>query len=340
MPDLPLIRSHERIDFKRCSKKWYWKWRLGLTPKAKEFGALELGTWMHLALAQRYGNKRRMKLRHWFNAIAGEAIRQARIAEVPEHLIAQAKELAQLGLAMAEAYDVRYGRDPDVNVLATEIPLEFRITDYACKLVAIHKLKPDLVYADQHGDVWLMEHKTAASIRTEHLVIDDQARPYVAMAGRALANAGVIKDPDQFKGVMYNFLRKAVPDSRPTNEKGEYLNKDGSVSKSQPPPYFVRHPVVLTRPAKRMALERLQREAVEITKLARGLQERWLKPQNLPKTPHSSCPRFCQYFAMCVVEEQGGDIREMQRSMYTQVNPYTYDEENPTSDVPVSFEMG
>lgn len=340
MPDLPLIRSHERIDFKRCPKKWYWKWRLGLTPKAKEFGALELGSWMHLALAQRYGNKRRMKLRHWFNAIAGEALRQARIAEVPEHLIAQAKELAQLGLAMAEAYDVRYGRDPDVHVLAAEIPLEFRITDYAGKLVAVHKLKPDLVYADQHGDVWLMEHKTAASIRTEHLVIDDQARPYVAMAGRALANAGVIKDPDQFKGVMYNFLRKAIPDSRPTNEKGEYLNKDGSVSKSQPPPYFVRYPVVLPRPAKRRALERLQSESQLITGITQDLRAKRIDPLYLPKTPHSSCPRFCQYWTMCVVEEQGGDIREMQRSMYTQVNPYTYDEENPTSDIPVSFEMG
>src|SRR5262249_32943090 len=52
---LPIIRSHERIDYKRCTKKWYWKWRKGLVPKAAQFGALELGTWMHDALAQWYG---------------------------------------------------------------------------------------------------------------------------------------------------------------------------------------------------------------------------------------------------------------------------------------------
>lgn len=337
MSTLPLIRSHERIDYKRCPKKWFWKWRLGLTPKAKEFGALELGTWMHEALARFYTGTKQ-DLQGYFQDVTDSVLHPS--IQLPDHVRAQAEEQVQLGLAMSGAYDLRYGNDPGVNVIDAEVPLEFEISDTRGKVVALHKLKPDLVYADQHGDVWLMEHKTAASIRTEHLVIDDQARPYVAMAGRALANAGVIKDPDQFKGVMYNFLRKAVPDSRPMNEKGEYLNKNGSVSKSQPPPYFVRHPVVLARPAKRRALECLQSEAMLVTGIAQDLRNRTIDPLYLPKTPHSSCPRFCQYFVMCVVEEQGGDIREMQRSMYTQVNPYTYDEENPTSDVPVSFEMG
>lgn len=297
---------------------------------------------MHKALQWFYTSPQGLQgtLADWFTIACRDAIAEAHKAKVSAYLIDQAAEISELGLAMAEAYDVRYGLDSDVNVLAAEIPLEFRITDPAGKLVAIHKLKPDLVYRDQHGDVWLMEHKTAASIRTEHLVIDDQARPYVAMAGRALVNAGVIKDPEQFKGVMYNFLRKAVPDSRPMNEKGEYLNKNGSVSKQQPPPYFVRHPVVLTRPAKRRALERLQSEAMLVTGIAQDLRNKTIDPLYLPKTPHASCPRFCQYFAMCVVEEQGGDIREMQRSMYAQVNPYTYDEENPNTDVPISFEMG
>lgn len=336
--DLPLIRSHERIEFKRCQKKWYWHWRKGLVPKAKSFGALELGTWMHAALQSHYIE--RITLHQAFDGVTANALAEARKSGIADYLIEQAYELANLGMAMAKAYDTHYGTDPNVRVIDAEVPLEFRITDTDGSLLAVHKLKPDLVYEDLDGYVWLMEHKTAASIRLEHLVIDDQARPYVAMAGRALANAGIIKDPSQFKGIMYNFLRKAVPDSRPVNEKGEYLNKNGSVSKSQPPPYFIRHPITLSRAGKVATLRRLQLETRKITDFTKALRAKEFGPDLLDKTPHNSCPRFCQYFAMCVVEEQGGDIREMERSMYTRQNPYVYDEENPTADVPVSFEMG
>lgn len=339
MTDLPRIRSHERIDYKRCPKKWYWKWRKGLTPKNKSFGATDLGTWMHEALAQRYTNKRRASLYHWFNAIAGEALRQARINEVPEHLFADAQQLAQLGLAMAAAYDRHYGDDPDVHVIDAEIPLEIEITNPTGKVIAVHKFKPDLLYADQNNDVWLMEHKTAKSISSlEHLVIDDQARAYVAMAELALREAGYLQRGQVFKGVMYNYLRKALPDEREKNAEGKYLNKNGTVSKSQPPPYFVRHPVTMTSSAKLIALRRLQRECSEITEYRRFIIEGIEKPEHISKTPHKSCPRFCDYFTMCVVEEQGGNIREMQRSMYVRQDPYAYDEE--TADEPLTFEMG
>ena len=330
---LPLLRSHERIDFKRCPKKWFWKWRKGLTPKAKTFGALELGAWMHEALAMHYGTGETLA---WcFDQIANAAITYS---DAPEHVREAAEQGQMLGLAMAKAYDKRYGKDPGVNVIQAEVPLEFVIADEVGKPIAVHKFKPDLVYSDDQGDVWLMEHKTAGSIRLEHLVIDDQARPYVAMAERALRQAGLLKSGQNFKGIMYNFLRKALPDERPVNEKGQSLNKNGSVSKNQPTPVFVRHPITLTRAAKHIALERLQGEALLITGIAQKLRDKKIEPQYIPKTPHNSCPRFCQYFTMCVVEEQGGDIREMQRSMYTRQDPYEYAEE--TTDIPPSFEIG
>lgn len=333
MTNLPIIRSHERIDWKRCPKKWYWKWRMGLTPKAKAFGALELGTWMHEALAMRYGTGETLE---WcFSQIANAALAYE---DAPDHVKEAAEQGQMLGLAMAKAYDKRYGSDPGVNVIQAEVPLEYVIADEVDKLIAIHKFKPDLVYSDDQGGVWLMEHKTAGSIRLEHLVIDDQARPYVAMAERALRQAGLLKSGQNFKGIMYNFLRKALPDERPVNEKGQSLNKNGSISKSQPTAVFVRHPITLTRAAKRIALERLQGEAMLITGIAQKLRDKLIEPQYISKTPHNSCPRFCQYFTMCVVEEQGGDIREMQRSMYTREDPYAYAEE--TTDIPPSFEIG
>lgn len=339
LSSLPLIRSSERVDFKRCPKKWFWRWRMGLVPKAQTYGALELGTWMHGALAAWYSLDARglpgsISLPELFTHVADTAIRDS---EAPDYQIEQAQELRMLGLAMTEAYERRYGRDDGVHVIQAEVPLEFEFSDEEGRPLAIHKLKPDLVYADDHDDVWLMETKTAKQIRLEHLVIDDQARPYVSMAELALRKLGLIRRNQKFRGVMYNFLRKALPDLRPVNEKGQALNKNGSVSKQQPTPVFVRHPITLSRQGKQLALRRLQTEAIMLTRMTSALREKQLRPEMLPKTPHSSCAKLCPYFAMCVVEEQGGNFQEMQRSMYVRRDPYVYEEE--TTDIPTSFEL-
>lgn len=337
MKELPIVRSHERITFKRCQKKWYWAWKLGLVPKTKVFGALDLGTWVHVALSIWYTQRpRRNNLPEIFKGVAEEATRDA-----PDLVADKAEELSQLGLAMMIAYSKHYGLDKNVRVIKAEIPLEFKFSNDKGEIVAIHKLKPDLVYVDSSTDeVWLMEHKTASAIRHEHLVIDDQARPYGAMAERALKNIGAIGPNDKFRGIMYNFIRKALPDLRPTDAEGRYLNKNGSVSKSQPPPLFKRVPVVMGSGAKAQTLKRVRAETIFITTMTELLRDKAIQAGNLNKTPHSSCPKFCDYFTMCVLEEEGADIRAIQKSMYNRINPYLYDDENPTADIPPSFEMG
>lgn len=338
--NLPAIRRGERADAARCLKKWYWAWRRGLVPKAKQFGALDLGTWMHAALAAWYGKgrKRNGSLKAWFYTFAMNAITNAHENNVPQHEIEKAYELLSLGEAMAEAYELRYGKDSEVNVITAEIPLEFTFTNPDTnKVIAVHKFKPDLVY--QVGNaLWLMEHKTAASIRTEHLVIDNQARPYGAMAERALRKLRMIRSGVEFKGIMYNFLRKALPDLREHNAKGQALNKDGSVSKRQPPAFFLRHPVVMSRKAKMITLGRVAHDAAYLTSLTQRLREGTLPASELPKTPHYTCPKTCQFFAMCVAEEEGADISFMERSMFIRRDPYIYEEE--TTDEPVGFDLG
>lgn len=338
--ELPLVRSHERMDFKRCPTKWYWKWRKGYVPVAKSFGALDLGTWVHYAFEHwyAYGYKRNGRLVEHFRRAVDAAISAAVEAQAPPWVIDQAEELAALGEAMMLAYERFYGADEDVYVLATELPLEFTIpSPVTGEVIAIHRLKPDMVFRDRNRDVWLMENKTAAQIRTEHLVIDDQARPYGAMAERALRKLGIIAKDADFKGIMYNFVRKALPDEREMNAEGKYLNKNGMVSKRQPSPMFHRHPVKMGRAAKVRALERIQDETVELTTLTRVLRANPHKWERLGKTPHSSCAKTCQFFTMCVADEQGADIRDMQRNMYVQLDPYEYED---TTDIPVGFELG
>jgi len=336
------VRSHERIDYKRCPKKWYWKWRKGLVPKALSFGPLELGTWVHDAFAGWYGEgtTRNGILLDHFTMHAEMGMQLAQEEGCPDYLIEKAEELIGLGSAMMRAYTIEYGDDPAVYVLGAEIPLDFSIP-IGDGTTAHHLLKPDLVYQDTQGDAWLMEHKTATTIRTGHLVIDDQARPYGVMAEAALRKAGILRQGQHVRGIMYNFIRKTLPDLRPRDAAGKALNKDGTVSRRQTAPMFLRHPVRLTRAAKAATLRRLQDEVIEIAVMGLMLRANQASDprvvDRLGKTPHSSCERFCQYFPICVAEENGMDTRDMERLMYVRQNPYDY---GATTDVPTSFEMG
>lgn len=331
------LRRGEVADFKRCPKMWYWRWRKGYVPKAKQFGALELGSWVHLALADWYSSGRKGNLSAIFYTHAMNSITNAIEEKAPDYVIEQSYELLALGQEMMAAYQNFYGEDAGIDVIEAEIPLEFSISVDGA-IIAIHKLKPDLVFRDRRGYVWLMEHKTAKSIRTEHLAIDNQARPYGVMAEPALRKLGLIRRSEQFAGILYNFLRKGLPDMRPVDDKGRSLNQNGTVSKKQPAPMFVRKPIRMTNKAKLITLGRIQQDAVTLSTATKGLHNGEIKPINIPKTPHYSCPKMCPFFAMCVAEEEGTDIRLMERALYIRRDPYLYEEES-TEERP-GFEMG
>lgn len=337
---LPIVRSSERVTYKRCQTKWYWSYRKGLVPRSKKFGALELGTWIHEAQSKWYlpGFAREGLLGERFATIADSVIEQAALDGAPEYVLEKAEELAELGLIMCQQYQAHYGYDKALNIVGTEVPLEFEFPDWDGNPVARHIFKPDAIYQDRKGGFWILETKTATTIKTGHLSLDDQARPYGAMAERAMREAGIMSGNDKFEGMMYNFMRKGLPDERETNSKGQALNKDGSVSKRQPNPLFLRYPVKSTRAGKAATLNRLRGEVVEIARLGNFIRKTPnFQLRNLHKTPHTSCERFCDYFEMCKVHEEGTDIRGMQRSMYRQENPYEYAE---TTDDEPSFEMG
>lgn len=341
--DLPLFRSHEGIDYKRCVKKWYWRWRKGYVLKRKTIGALDLGTWVHEALALWYtplrgGSRHDVDLSDLFTNIAESAIAWAAADGASAEQLEKAEELYMLGKAILEAYQIRY-RDDGFETIAAEIPMEVTVHDADGKPVAVYKLKPDLAVRAS-GAVWLVEHKTAAAIRTDHLAIDDQARPYGALAEMELRRQGLIRKNEKLKGIIYNFLRKGMPDERATNEQGQALNKNGTVSKRQSVPLFKRHVVLLGDKAKAATLRRKRMEILEITGMTRMLKDGTIQPRWLNKTPHWSCPRQCEFFAICTLEEDGADTTDMERSLYVRQNPYLYDEEHDTTDDRPSFEMG
>lgn len=293
--------------------------------------ALDLGTWFHYALEHWYGLSPKQRL-GTLRELVIAAWKHDLDMGIPEQWMGEFEKLTMLAEAMADAYERQYGNDDRVSVLAIEIPLEFSFH------IGNHRLKPDMVVkARDTGLYYLWENKTAGQIQFDHLSIDDQARGYASMAEIALKAQGILKPHEQLSGIIYNIIRKALPDDRQQNEKGEFLNKDGTVSKRQPAPQFKRIPVHMGSKAKEIALRRVDREVSEIVSLTNRLRAGETDPMWIQKTPHRSCPRFCDFFPICSAEEQGSNIKPMMDDLYTVEDPYAYDQD--TTSERISWEM-
>lgn len=233
---IPIIRTSERRSFKRCQQQWYWAWRCGLKPLGEISDALWFGTLVHAALAAWYegpGLKRGPHPAETFAKLAADEIRFIRTearerADNLTTFIEEKLEPAQaLGIDLLTGYVECYGNDDAWHVIQPEHSGQVDLRNPTTKeLLAIYAFTYDLVYRDLYDDtIWLGEHKTAKSIRTDHLPLDDQAGSYFAVAPIELRASGLIGPKERLIGINYNFLRKATADDRPRNPDGHYCNK-------------------------------------------------------------------------------------------------------------------
>jgi hypothetical protein len=208
----------------------------------------------------------------------------------------------------------------------------------------------DGVYEDlETGRIELLETKTAKSVQLAHLTIDDQAGSYWAVAGHTLREAGLIRPDQKISGINYNFVRKALPDERPKDAEGYATNKPvkahyqvamgdyalkgdtlevlegkakelgltvlGERSKVQPLPIFVRHMVHRTSAERQTQLRRIQDEAVTMRTIKDGLLP-------IVKNTTYTCHRDCDFFAMCELQERGGNWEDFKKVAYRVEDPY------------------
>lgn len=317
----PIIRTSERSSFKRCPQQWWWAYREGLRGKSKPADALWFGIGIHEALAIWYGEAFDRGAEPWktWDDWVGDEIRfiKANFATHDREWFEEPvyEEAASLGASMMRAYIREYGDDINLEVIAIEQPFEVDIVDHD-EVLATFKSRFDGVAIDhESGEIVLLEHKTAGTIRTGHLELDDQAGSYFAVATIVLRNEGVIGPKENISGILYNFLRKSKPDPRPRNERGAYLNKDGSVSKVQPARAFHREIIDRTPREVNQQIRRITDEVVLMNKMRTG---------ELPvtKTVTYMCT-FCQFFTMCKLHERGGNAwKEFRDAQYVVVNPY------------------
>jgi hypothetical protein len=319
---LQMLRTSERGTFKECPLKWQWGANEGLAAK-RDSNPLWFGQGIHIALAEWY---RKGKERGPHPADTWEDFCEDEQRYIPTEYDedgAKFVDAKELGIAMMEGYVDHYGEDDHWDVIATEQTFNLLIPDPRVGLVngkkkALVKYVGtfDGVYRDTGtGEIFLMEHKTAAGIRTEHLPLDDQAGSYWYVATRVLRKQGLIGPRESIVGIQYNFMRKALPDDRDRNEKGEALNKDGTVSKRQSPPLFVREVNWRSRDERRIMERRIQDEALHMEAMRNG---------TLPvyKRPTMDCSWRCEFYKMCMLDEAGADVEEYKKAVYRVRDPY------------------
>jgi hypothetical protein len=302
---IPLLRTSERKDFKRCpwlwQESWYKMLRTRRVPTWSWFG-----TAVHKGLEARYpeGAKRGKPgdmIEAFVEAVGNETRKVwTEGGELDEQEIVDGKEL---GIAMLRGYLNEYGDDKDWVVIGNP-ELTFQIdvphpTD-PTRPIAVYAGTWDLVvWSKSKKKFFIVDHKTRKAFPSnwDFYDLDDQAGSYLWVAPEVLEFLGLLtkKELKDLRGLYFNILRKHLPDVRPRNAKGECLNLDGSVSKRQPAPLFYRH-LSERAPAERAQQgRRVQQEARWMESIRNGTLEAF-------KTPTEDCIR-CQLYEYCMADE-------------------------------------
>lgn len=219
-----------------------------------------------------------------------------------------------LGPAMLMNYWQEYGPEREWEVIHTEQPFHINVPHPSASrsdaLVVYAGTWDMLAWHRPTRRYWLWDHKTAAKIEPpEYLDLDDQAGSYLWVAKEVLLHKGLLEKRDRISGIVFNIARKAMPDERSTNNFGEALNKDGTISKRQPSPRFMRYEAVRTHYNQVQQARRVQQEAVVMQQIIEG------KLPIIKNTTHE-CPR-CILFDLCTAHEDGEDWEYLQEHQYT-----------------------
>lgn len=335
---VPVLRTSERKDFRRCPWLWEQHWLNGLSPARPPTWSI-FGLAMHKALEVRYcPGRKRAPLADaqaaFLDALDGE-IRKVGVDVFDEEYERQeqaAEETGrkvtllpahELGPAMLAHYVEVYGEDDDWEVIHNEQPFQINVPypqdwgpRFAGRTMVVYAGTWDvLMWNRRTKEFWLWDWKTCRKLPNPRLLfMDDQRGAYLWVAKEVLVHQGILSRRDVISGIYFQYLRKALKDPRPTNRAGESLNKDGSVSLKQPSPRFLRldsprSPEQVVRQARRVQAEAVTMEGMRTGELP------------IYKNMTHECDR-CILFDMCDAHESGDDWELIRDQLYVVRDPY------------------
>ena len=200
------IRTHDRMTFKRCRRKWSFisKIREYLEPLGDTKSYLWFGTGVHFALEDYHGYNRFGDPFKAFEAYM-DCFKKEELSDA--HL-----EAADLFEGMLIHYTKRWlPRRKEFNTLwidgVPQVEVEFSIyipelSDYAGRPV-VYQGKFDRAVYDSDKKVWINDYKTAAQFDIQKLETDPQISAY-SWAGDIVYNT-------EIAGMAYQQFKKAVP---------------------------------------------------------------------------------------------------------------------------------
>jgi hypothetical protein len=228
MAAIPLIRTSERGDLKSCEFYWWHHWQNGLTGRTVPTWAW-FGTAIHKALEVRYpiGRKRGglPDVLDAFVAAVGEETGRVweKGGELDDDEVHDGK---LLGIEMLKGYVKHWGLDTRWHVIHTEQPFQIDVRNPRTgRLVAVYCGTWDLFVWDDKDKVYrLVDHKTRAQFKKDwsFFNLNDQAGSYQWVAPEVLRHMGLLGKNEHIDGIVFNMLRKAMP--QPTAEDGIRYN--------------------------------------------------------------------------------------------------------------------
>jgi len=355
-PAVVHIRTSERKYFKRCILRWWWAYMEGLHTKEPSH-ALWFGSGIHEALAHYYapGLKRNKDFvevwEDWCDNGSGDGMYQ-KVEDLGDKFI----ESRDLGIAMLLGHQEMWGEyDAKLDFIQSEFPFQVMIPlDDGTKVEYDGTFDGVYIDGNDRKKVKLLENKTAKAISTKHLSLDPQAGAYWAIAYTILRKRGILKPRQNIDGIMYNFLRKSMPDGKTRNKDGYVTNKPtkaqyvaqlmrdrkdefrlsrlkiddlaavaaergkevyGDISKVQPSPLFVREYVKRTPRERASEIQGIKDDALHMNAVRNGLLP-------VTKTPTENCSWDCSFFEMCELRQQQADWEQFRDGLYVVDDPY------------------
>lgn len=355
-PAVVHIRTSERRHFHRCILRWKWTILDGLVTKSPSH-ALWFGSGIHEALAHYYapGLKRNKDFvevwEDWCDNGSGDGMYQ-KVEDLGDKFV----ESRELGIAMLLGHAARWGEyDAKLDFIQSEMPFQVMIPlDDGTKVEYDGTFDGVFIDKNDRNKIKLLENKTAKAIQTKHLSLDPQAGAYWAIAYTILKKRGVLKTNQNIAGIMYNFLRKSMPDGKLRNKDGYAVNKPtkaqyvaqlmknkgdefrlsrlkiddlvkvaeergievyGDISKVQPSPLFVREFVKRTPRERTSEIQGIKDDALHMNAVREGLLP-------VTKNPTNDCSWDCSFFEMCELYQQQSDWEQFRDSVYVVADPY------------------
>ena len=363
MTTIPLLRNSERGDFKRCPWLWEQSWLKGLTTSRVPTWAW-FGLAIHKGLEVRYpvGDKRG-SVADMIDAFVEACENETRkiYSEGGEFEEDEVVDGIELGKAMLLGYVEEYGEDKQWTVLHSEQSFQIDVPhpNDPNRVIVVQAGTWDAVVYDKTTKMfWVVDHKTRKSFPSnwDFYDINDQAGTYLWVAPEVLTHMGVLtkKEAKRIRGLIFNALRKHLPDERPIGPDGQRHNNPkkehfyealkshydfpnparlptiavlkemaeesgitvwGDVSARQPAPLFHRQEVERSLEERVKQGQRVQAEALWMEQVRNG---------TLPafKTPSEDCVR-CIMFEYCQADEYDYEEgQELAKAILRHRDPY------------------